>query len=76
MMHIVREISNHIYQDRPLHNDNGKQVDNKRSIIASAYARPQPLTMMIESMHAVPTEVAVKGTLRSEYLARVAEFNS
>ena len=75
-MHIAREISDHVDQNGPLHYDNGKQVYNKRSIIASAYACPQPLAMMIESVHAVPTEVTMKGTLWSEYLTRVAEFYS
>ena len=74
VVHAVREISYHVDQNWPLHNDYGKQVDNKRSIIASTYACTQPLAMVIESMHAVSTEVAMKCTLRSEYLARVTEL--
>ncbi len=74
VVHCLWEVAQDVDQSWPVHRHDAEQIDNKRSVVAPTNACPEPLAVMIESVHAVPTKVTVECALRSEDLARVAKL--
>ncbi len=76
MVHAIWEKAEDINKSQPLHRYNAEKIYDECPIVTASNTSAEPLAMVIESVDAVSTKVAMESALRPEYLTGMAELQT
>lgn len=74
-------VNQHVQVPQRFHYDNPEgayqsgEEQEEGLVVPPTNARSQPLAVMVKPVHTIPTEVAVEGALRSDYLACMTKLH-